>query len=185
MNDFITRLKIELQAADREARQWAERRDALALALRAYGEEPAASIRPAVSTPAPAVSLHDYDIDLDGARNVLERCIRIAVATGRPVNCLQTAHYLITRGYATGKPRNLRSQIYNILKTSELFQKSGTGEFDYRPDGSEPMRTPPVPAVSEASPEQEQNSGDARQDNQSEAFNSVTPDDCDPDDMAL
>lgn len=74
------------------------------------------------------------DVDLDGAKNLGERLVRIAIAAGQPINALAVAEYLIERGYSKAQSHNLRPHVYNTLNDHPDFEKVGKGTFQYVPN---------------------------------------------------
>ena len=89
-------------------------------------------------TPAPvdqeASTLASLEVDFTGTANLLERILRVAAATDEPLDAMAVAEYLVARGQSGANPKNLRSQILNVLKDDPDFEKVGVGRFRYIPD---------------------------------------------------
>ncbi len=83
-------------------------------------------------------NLSDVSIDLASAKNLSERLVSIAVATGNPMNPKQVASYLIERGYSKSTVANMRPHIYNALNEHPDFEKVEGGMFRYIPSTIEP-----------------------------------------------
>ena len=65
------------------------------------------------------------------AKTLPEALVRIAKYTDRPVSYSEAAKLVLSAGLSHGKPRNIASHIYNLMKESAAWEKVGRGLFKY------------------------------------------------------
>ena len=131
----VARVKAELERVDKELEALQRRRDDLLIYLRVDKEY---ELLAGTDTPAPvdqeASALAGLEVDFTGTANLLERILRVAAATDEPLDAMAVAEYLVARGQSGANPKNLRSQILNVLKDDPDFEKVGVGRFRYIPN---------------------------------------------------
>lgn len=131
----VARVKGELERVDKELEALQRRRNDLLIYLRVDKEY---ELVAGADTPTPVdgetSAFAGIEVDFTGTANLLERILRVAAATDEPLDAMVVAEYLVARGQSGANPKNLRSQILNVLKGDPDFEKVGVGRFRYIPD---------------------------------------------------
>ena len=77
-------------------------------------------------------------VDLTGAKNLLERIIRVAMADETKVlNVTELSYCIIRNGGTNGSLTSIRRQISRELKNTELFEPVAVATYRYRGQGAE------------------------------------------------
>ena len=112
-----------------EARQRYEEASAGSAALgRVIAIMEARQPQPAARAAGPTAS----DIDFTGARNVVERLVRIADRSGGVINITKSAEIIIAAGLSRQRKENLRSSIYREVQGHPDWEKVSPGMFRHR-----------------------------------------------------
>ena len=93
-----------------------------------------------VHRPIPSeIHLTWLEVDLKGARNTLERIVRIAKVAepaGKALNATEVSRFIIASGESTATLRNLRTNVSRMLHDHpSLFEQMSPGTFRYLGNG--------------------------------------------------
>ena len=142
-------LEKRLEKVDEILREGENERQSICRTLSTVGEYEQAILSDHIIPSAPRVDskgdsgdsgypdLAALPINVDGARNLLERIIRIAEATGGVIHTVRVAEYLVATGHSKSKVANLRAHVHDVCANSEFFIKNGKNFFKRLPESGE------------------------------------------------